>query len=59
VNYSHISVLITALNEEEGIGQTLLKLKKLDKPLPSGQADGEATGSKVFLHLDFQLEEDF
>jgi len=33
VDYSCVLVLIAALNEEEGIGQTLLELKKtLDKP---------------------------
>jgi dolichol-phosphate mannosyltransferase len=33
VDYSRVLVLIAALNEEEGIGQTLIELKKtLDKP---------------------------
>jgi dolichol-phosphate mannosyltransferase len=33
VDYSRVLVLVAALNEEEGIGQTLIELKKtLDKP---------------------------
>jgi len=38
VDYSRVLMLVAALNEEEGIGQTLSELKKtLDKPALSAR----------------------
>jgi len=47
VDYSHVLVLVAALNEEEGIGQTLSELKKtLDKPALL-VVDGNSTDKTV------------
>jgi dolichol-phosphate mannosyltransferase len=60
VDYSRVLVLIAALNEEEGIGQTLIELKKtLDRPAIL-VVDGKSTdrtaeiarlmGAEVYIH---------